>query len=143
MAVDQSVAAIGYQVSAYIVELGIGDFDSISGGQAQKTITNIWVGGINMPIPSSNGTAEVAELTLKRNYIAARDGILKDLYLKSQAGLAPLLTVVKTQTSPSGQVTEMCKYLGCVVKDFEFPDGTAGSNDVAQITITLKPTSIG
>lgn len=126
------------QQSGVVAVLGeFGDWESISGGIPTTAYTDHYEAGERTP-DQLPGTTSYTDIVLKRAYRADRDAKVVAWHNAFLQGAEAPRTVTKQIRNYQGVVTRTETYANCQPVSVETPEGQAGDNAVAMITVTLK-----
>lgn len=123
--------------SQVVPSLGeFGDFEGISGGDPNVNPTAYFEAGARTPRPIF-GVGQFNDITVTRAYISGRDNQLVEWWKRRLAGTDPTpRRLVKKFRNALGIVEDTQTFL-VHVKDVKTPDGKAGDNTVAEVSVTL------
>lgn len=113
-----------------------GDFDSYSGGGIERALTPYTAAG-QQAAEQLEGTHSVTDVTLMRAYDPKRDDKLKDYANKAIRGKETPRAVTIKKFNAQGIVIAIDSHPRCKVKSLTMPDGKAGDNSVAEVTMVL------
>lgn len=127
--------------SNIVADLGeFGEFDSFSGGGITINVTDYYPAGSQSPLKLL-GTGTIGDITVMRGFDPKRDKKLITWGRDALAGKVSLRTLTLRWRSAQGTVIDSLGYT-CFPKEVKEPDGKAGDNAVAEISIVLATQSI-
>lgn len=114
-----------------------GEFETITGGDPVGNFSEYWPAGARFPRMISY-TGKWNDITISRAYVSGRDNQLIEAWKRRQNGQDPApKQVVKQFRNALGIVEDQITWQG-YISDVKTPDGKAGDQTIAMISVTIK-----
>lgn len=123
--------------SQVVPSLGeFGEFESITGGDPVGNFVPYFPAGSKIPRLISS-TGQYTDIVMTRAYISGRDNQLIEWWKRQLSGADPVpRTAVKQFRNALGIVEDTLQWQ-VNIKEVKTPDGKAGDNNIAEISVTL------